>query len=142
MHGGADLFAVANVGEAAALRELGPGWPILLLSPLLPEEDRFIADYDLSATVSSADEVKRLDAAGRAAGRKISVHLKIDTGMGRLGVWHEEAERLHAAIAAAPSLQLAGVFTHFASPDEDAAFTALQRQRFLAALDQIGRAHV
>ena len=131
-----DLFAVANVGEAAALRELGPGWPILLLSPLLPEEDRFIADYDLSATVSSADEVKRLDAAGRAAGRKISVHLKIDTGMGRLGVWHEEAERLHAAIAAAPSLQLAGVFTHFASPDEDAAFTALQRQRFLAALDR------
>jgi alanine racemase len=134
MHGGADLFAVANVGEAAALRELGPGWPILLLSPLLPEEDRFIAEYDLSATVSSADEVKRLDDAGRAAGRKISVHLKIDTGMGRLGVWHEEAPALHAAIAAAPHLQLAGVFTHFASPDEDPAFTALQRQRFLAAL--------
>lgn len=134
MHSGADLFAVANVGEAAALRELGPGWPILLLSPLLPEEDRFIAEYDLSATVSSADEVRRLEAAGRAAGRKISVHLKIDTGMGRLGVWHEEAEHLHAAIAAAPHLQFAGVFTHFASPDEDPAFTALQRQRFLAAL--------
>jgi alanine racemase len=138
MHGGADLFAVANVGEAAALRELGPGWPVLLLSPLLPEEDRFIAEYDLSATVSSADEVRRLDAAGRAAGRRIAVHLKIDTGMGRLGVWHEEAERLHAAIAAAPHLQLAGVFTHFASPDEDPAFTALQRQRFLAALARCG----
>ena len=53
MHSGADLFAVANVTEAAALRELGPGWPILVLSPLLPEEDRFLAEYDLAATVSS-----------------------------------------------------------------------------------------
>ncbi len=41
MHAGADLFAVANITEAAQLRELGPGWPILLLSPLLPDEDRF-----------------------------------------------------------------------------------------------------
>jgi alanine racemase len=75
MHAGADLFAVANITEAAALRELGPGWPILLLSPLLPEEDRFLAEYDLAATVSSADEVARFDAAGRAAGRAISIHL-------------------------------------------------------------------
>src|ERR1700736_4080344 len=52
MHAGADLFAVANVAEAAALRELGPGWPILLLSPVLPEEDRFLAEYELAATVS------------------------------------------------------------------------------------------
>src|ERR1044071_262196 len=86
MHAGADLFAVANVTEAAALRELGPGWPILVLSPLLPEEARALADNDLAAAVSSENEVERFDAAGRAAGRTISVHLKIDTGMGRLGV--------------------------------------------------------
>lgn len=133
MHAGADLFAVANLSEAAAVRELGPGWPILLLSPLLPEEDRSLADYDLSATVSTPDEVARFDAVGRAAGKPISVHLKIDTGMGRLGVWHEHTAVLHARIAAAPHLKLAGVFTHFASPD-DAAFTAEQRRRFLAAL--------
>ncbi len=134
MHSGADLFAVANVTEAAALRELGPGWPILLLSPLLPGEDRFLADYDLAATVSTADEVARFEAIGRAAGRKIAVHLKIDTGMGRLGVWHEAAAALHAKISAAPHLRLAGVFTHFASPDDDPAFTDEQRRRFLAAL--------
>ncbi len=136
MHAGADLFAVANLTEAAALRELGPGWPILLLSPLLPEEDRFLAEYDLAATVSSADEVARFEAAARAAGREISVHLKIDTGMGRLGVWHEEAPALHAQIVAASHLRLAGVFTHFASPDDDPAFTAEQRRRFLAALEK------
>jgi alanine racemase len=140
MHAGAELFAVANIAEAAQLRELGPGWPILLLSPLLPDEDRYVAEYDLAATVSTEDEVSRLDAAGRAAGRPIAVHLKIDTGMGRLGVWHEGAPALARSIAASPHLRLAGVFTHFASPDEDPAFTEEQRRRFLAALDACGLA--
>ncbi len=136
MHAGADLFAVANAAEAAALRELGPGWPILVLSPVLPEEDPLLADYELAATVSTFDEVERFDAAGKAAGRTISVHLKIDTGMGRLGVWHEEAGALYDRIAAAKNLHLAGIFTHFASPDEDPVFTAEQRRRFLGALDR------
>ena len=136
MHAGADLFAVANVTEAAALRELGPGWPILVLSPLLPDEDGFLTEHDLAATVSTPGEVARFDAAGRAAGRRIAIHLKIDTGMGRLGVWHEEAPALYAQLAAAPHLQFAGIFTHFASPDEDPAFTTEQRRRFLAALDR------
>ncbi len=136
MHSGADLFAVANVTEAAALRELGPGWPILVLGPLLPEEDQSLADNDLAATISGPEEVARFDAVGRAAGRTLNVHLKIDTGMGRLGVWHEEAQTLYAKIGAAKHLRLAGVFTHFASSDEDPAFTAEQRRRFLAALER------
>src|ERR1044071_3270137 len=69
MHAGADLFAVANITEAAALRELGPGWPILVLSPLLPDEDQALAENDLAATVSSENEVERFNAIGRAAGR-------------------------------------------------------------------------
>ncbi|HNC23618.1 MAG TPA: alanine racemase [Opitutaceae bacterium] len=136
MHAGADLFAVATLSEAATVRDLGPGWPILLLSPLLPEEDRYLAELDLAATVSTAEEVARFAAVGREAGRPVSVHLKVDTGMGRLGVWHEQAPELQAAIAASPHLRLAGVFTHFASPDDDAAFTAEQRRRFLAVLDR------
>ncbi|HTQ31757.1 MAG TPA: alanine racemase [Opitutaceae bacterium] len=136
MHAGADLFAVANLSEAAAIRELGPGWPILLLSPLLPEEDRYLADYDLAATLSTADEVARFDAVGRAGRRPVPVHLKIDTGMGRLGVWHERAPELYAKIRDAAHIRLAGVFTHFASPDDDPAFTAEQRRRFLAALER------
>jgi alanine racemase len=138
MHAGADLFAVANITEAAQLRELGPGWPILLLSPLLPEEDRYAAEYDLAVTVSTDDEVARLDNAGQVAGRPVSVHLKIDTGMGRLGVWHEEAPALLGRIFASKHLRLAGIFTHFASPDDDAAFTEEQRRRFLGALAASG----
>lgn len=134
MHAGADLFAVANITEAAALRELGPGWPVLVLSPLLPDEDAAVAEGDIAPTVSSADEVRRFEAVGRAVGRPISVHLKIDTGMGRAGVWHEDAAALHAQLAAAPHLRLAGIYTHFASPDDDPEFTGEQRRRFLAAL--------
>lgn len=136
MHSGADLFAVANLSEAAALRELGPGWPILLLSPLLPEEDRYLAEYDLAATLSTEDEVQRFAAVGRSVGKPIAVHLKVDTGMGRLGIWHEHAPALCAQITANPHLRLAGIFTHFASPDDDPAFTEEQRRRFLAALRQ------
>jgi alanine racemase len=136
MHAGADLFAVANVSEAEAIRELGPGWPILLLSPLLPEEDRYLAELDLAATVSTEDEVARFDAVGRAAGKPISVHMKIDTGMGRLGVWHERAPELYVKIRNASHVRLAGVFTHFASPDDDPTFTGEQRRRFLAVLQR------
>ncbi len=135
MHAGAELFAVANVTEAAALRELGPGWPILVLSPLLPGEEQALIDGDLAATVSSIEELHRFEAAAARADRTIAVHVKIDTGMGRAGVWHEEAPALFTALAAAPHLRLAGVFTHFASPDEDAAFTAEQRRRFLHTLN-------
>lgn len=134
MHAGADLFAVANVTEAAALRELGPGWPILVLSPLLPGEYELLVDGDLAATVSSADEVTRIDAVGRQAERILPVHIKIDTGMGRAGVWHDDADALFASLARATHVRLAGVFTHFASPDDDPEFTREQRQRFLAAL--------
>jgi alanine racemase len=134
MHAGADLFAVANIAEAMTIRELSADWPVLLLSPVLPDEDRYLAEYDLAATVSSAEEVRRFDAVGRAAEKPIAVHLKLDTGMGRLGVWHTEARELHTAIRAAPGLRLAGVFTHFSSADEDPAFTAEQRRLFLTAL--------
>jgi alanine racemase len=134
MHAGADLFAVANLAEAAALREVGPDWPILILSPILPQEDRHVADLDVAVTVSSADEVLRFAALARASGRSLTVHLKIDTGMGRLGVWHEDAGELYQLIHDTSGLRLAGVFTHFSSPDEDPGFTALQRRRFLLAL--------
>ena len=134
MQSGADIFAVANISEAATLRELGPGWPILILSPLLPEEDRFIAELDLAVTVSTEEEVERFALAGQRAGRPMAVHIKIDTGMGRLGVWHEVAPALCDLVINNPHLTLAGIYTHFASPDDDQKFTAEQRHRFLAAL--------
>ena len=136
MHAGADLFAVATLSEAAALRELGPGWPILLLSPLVPEEDALILSHDVAVTVSSLDEVSRFSAAAAAAKKAIKVHLKIDTGMGRSGIWHEDAKTVFDAIRESDSLDLVGIYTHYSSSDDDPEFTATQRTRFRAALDQ------
>jgi alanine racemase len=137
MHAGADVFAVANIAEATTIRELSADWPILLLGATLPDEDRYLAEFDLAATVSSREEVARFDAAARTAGKPIAVHLKIDTGMGRLGVFHAQAREVYAAIRAAPGLRLAGVFTHFASADEDPTFTAEQRAQFLRTLAEL-----
>ncbi len=134
MHAGADLFAVANLTEAAAVREVGPDWPVLVLGALLPEEARFAPELDVAVTISSVEEVERLDRCAAAARRHLDVHLKIDTGMGRLGVWHEETAPVYRAIRHAAYLRLSGVFTHFSSSDDDPAFTAEQRLRFLAAL--------
>ncbi|MGZ0710039.1 alanine racemase [Coraliomargarita sp. W4R53] len=135
MQSGVDCFAVANVAEAADIRHMGAGWPILVLSPLLPEEDCFLIEYDLTATVSTQEECERLNALGQARGTSIKVHLKIDTGMGRLGIWHRDAPKLLAKIHQLPALKLEGVYTHFSSADTDPAFTQTQRERFLTALE-------
>lgn len=138
MQSGVDCFAVANVSEAADIRHMGAGWPILVLSPLLPEEDNFLLEHDLTATVSTIAECQRLNALGKMHNRAIKVHLKIDTGMGRLGIWHTNAAALLAHIRELPALQLEGVYTHFSSADTDPEFTQTQRQRFLAALATAG----
>ena len=137
MQSGVDCFAVANVAEAADIRHMGAGWPILILSPLLPEEDNFLIDYDLTATVSTLEECERLNTLGLDRNTVIKIHLKIDTGMGRLGIWHSHAPTLFERIRKMPGLQLKGVYTHFSSADSDPNFTQTQRTRFLVAIDAV-----
>ena len=129
MQSGVDLFAVANVKEAAEIREMASGWPILVLGPLLEEEDEALLEYDLIATVSSSSEFKRFGKLARKNNGRIRVHLKLDTGMGRLGVWWEEASELIKEIKASKEIELCGLLTHFAEPD-DFDFTLKQRDRF------------
>jgi alanine racemase len=137
MVSGADIFAVANVSEAAAVRELGPGWPILLLGPTLPDEDHYVLEYDAIPTVSSLGEVTRFQVLAERAGRILSLHLKIDTGMARAGVWHDRGHEVYAAIAQSRNLKLAGIFTHFSCADTDPVFTDQQRRIFLALLERL-----
>lgn len=135
MQAGIDMFAVANVGEAATIREIGgPGWPILILSAALREEMPYLFEYDLIPTVSSADEIAALEALAEAKRQRLRIHVKIDTGMGRLGIWHEQAGEVLAAARASKRLDLDGVYTHFAAAEKDLDFTELQRKRFTAAL--------
>ena len=85
MQSDVDLFAVANVKEASEIREMASGWPILVLGPLLEEEDSALLDYDLIATLSSISEIPRFSALARRRRSKIKVHLKVDSGHGKIG---------------------------------------------------------
>ena len=133
----ADLFAVANVEEAARLREIGSGWPILILSPVLPQEDYMLFTHNLIPTLSSFNEIHRFNEMAKEQSTTLKVHLKIDTGMGRLGVWHEHVESFLEALTQASHLEVDGVFTHFSCAPTNLEFTELQRNRFLTALKKV-----
>ncbi len=130
-------FAVANVREGSDVRYIAPQSEICVLGPTLPEEtETAIADH-LTLAVSDVAEAEALNALARSRGERISVNLKIDTGMGRMGVWHESAEELIQRILTLPALELRGVFTHFSSADTSEEYTQLQRERFLVAIEKI-----
>lgn len=138
MQAGVDAFAVANVQEAIQIREMGSGWPILILSPLLEQEYPAVITHQLIPTISSRKEALGYESLAKAHSKRISVHLKIDTGMGRSGVWYEEAADLYQKIRSCAHLELKGVYTHYSSADESLDYTELQRHRFSNLVDNWG----
>ena len=137
LQAGVDCFAVANVAEAAMLREIGHDADILLLSPTLPGELPRALALGLDITLNSLAEAQALAAAAEKSGLKAKVHVKVDTGMGRAGVWHEQAAELFAFVQAALGFEWRGVYTHFSDADSDADYTAGQRAIFLKLLELI-----
>lgn len=130
-------FAVANVHEADAIRETGAAENILILSALLPCEMEILVANRWIATVSGTDEFMRLAQTAEKLGMSARCHLKIDTGMGRLGLWHEDTSQWQAAIRMGKNIQVEGVYTHFSSADSSLEFTETQRARFISALNTL-----
>ena len=133
--GGARLLAVATAGEAAELRGGGIESPVLVMGAVSDEELPVALGARCELVAWTGEFVERLARAcgeSAAPGGAVRVHVKLDTGMGRLGTRDpEEALRVAERIAdAAPALELAGAMTHFASADEDPAFTSAQLARF------------
>jgi alanine racemase len=141
MRARADAFAVAKLEEARQLQEIGSGWPVVVLSVLLPEEYPEAVRMQVIPVVSSLAEVQLLEAEASRQQTKLGVHLKIDTGMGRLGIWHEQASNLFPRLLHSQHLRLEGICTHFSSADSDPTFTDLQRTRFLHCLDELPPSH-
>lgn len=134
LQAGASHLAVALVEEGAALREAGVDAPILVLGAALPEETLTGVSAGLTLTVCDPSMVHAAQAAALQAGRPAFVHLKLDTGMGRIGARTEgEVRAVLDALQACPRVQLTGAFTHFADADgADLAFTRQQLERFRA----------
>jgi len=115
---GADQLAVAILDEALILREAGFTEPILILGYTPPEAAPLVLANHLTQTIWDLDQGRALAAAASSSGGRAKAHLKIDTGMGRLGVSPAEAGPLAAALSRLSGLDLEGAFTHFARADD------------------------
>jgi alanine racemase len=131
-----DLFGVASLSEARAIRATGAQAPVLILGPALPEERQTIFDEALVPTVSNVEE-----ATGYAqwvhSGERMPVHFVIDTGMGRIGSSEEEAAQIFSAICAIPRLRIAAISSHLPVADEDQHYTERQLERFRAIASRL-----
>lgn len=133
---GADWLGVASVDEGCQLRAAGIKQPVLLLSPCPYWALQPALEADLTITITDAEQVVDLGVACSRSNRTANVHLKIDSGMHRLGIDPLRLEPVLKAISRDSAIRLSGVFTHFASADEKE-FTDFQTSVFKEALNRI-----
>jgi len=144
-NGWADWLGVATVSEGVALREAGVTAPILKLSNVLPWETETAVENDLRLAITCADEVRLAQAAAAKLGVTARLHIKIDTGMHRIGVEPGDAPSVAALIESLPDVELEGLFTHLAVSDAPAENEYTNQQLDLfdeavhAVIKQIGR---
>ena len=131
---GAGRLAVALVEEAVELCEAGCAAPVMCLGATPVEAAPVLVARQIEAPLTDLEGARALAEAARAAGRTAPVHLKIDTGMHRLGVRAEEITAFCAELRELPELEIVGVFTHFSSSQIDPEFTLRQLSVFTAAV--------
>ena len=135
---GAAMLACADIEEAIVLREAGVRAPILVFGALSVSAVDGIVTHDLTPTISTPGAARALQATAARHDVRLRCHLKIDTGMNRLGFRFDNLESTIPEVAAAPNLDIAAVYTHFATADDpDHPAFALQRERFEAVLARL-----
>ena len=129
-----DYFGVATIDEAMELRNAGITEPILIIGYTDSEDFLKLIDYDITQAVYDVSECERLSQVAVAAGTKIKVHIKVDTGMGRIGFpWDETGVEQALKLKNMPGLEIEGIFTHYAKADEtDKTYSYMQKERFLS----------
>ena len=130
LQNGAEVLAVANLSEAMALRQAGISAPILILSAVPPADIHEALRHELTVTLYDLEQAQSFDRAARDAGGRLRVHVKVDTGMGRLGVLASETMAFFRHLMRLPSLEIEGIYTHFSRADDDPAYTAQQLRVF------------
>jgi alanine racemase len=141
--GGAEWLGVAIPEEAAILRAAGVSAPILIMGCALPEQAEQIVALPAAAVVSYPAAAQALAAAARERGGSARVHVKVNTGMGRVGVRWSEAVPFIRQVAETPGLELEGIMTHFATADyEDQTSARTQLARFRGVLEEAASAGI
>ncbi|GAV21903.1 alanine racemase [Carboxydothermus pertinax] len=136
---GAKRFAVAIVDEGIKLREAGILEPILILGHTPPDDLERLLFYNLIPTIHHRDMALAYQDKLSQLKRNIICHLKIDTGMGRIGFWHDDLTSI-AEVFTLKNIEVEGIYTHFARSDEkDLSFSRLQLERFNNLLSYLAR---
>ncbi|MCF8215310.1 MAG: alanine racemase [Chlorobium sp.] len=132
-------FGVANIQEAVSLRTEGglqkKAAILAFSSPLMAQIESYLR-HDIEMTICSFDILRAAEATAAACGRTLSVHVKVDTGMGRLGLPPAETMELLRAIRNSPYIDLKGIYTHFAEGSKPGGYTSLQLDRFKGLVTQ------
>lgn len=136
-------FGVAFLAEGIQLRKAGIDRPVLLLGGIYSGQERKCIGYGLSTVIFNLEQARALDAAAGKLFRKARIHLKVDTGMGRLGIHHLDAPRFLAELKGLRNLEMEGIISHFASADEldedGRRFTEIQSEIFSGVLETARR---
>jgi len=137
---GVDYLGVATTDEAILLRCSGIKIPILIFGAILNREALPVIKYGITQTVPNIEVAEFLSSFARRLCKRLKVHMKIDTGMGRLGVWYEEAISFIKQIKKFRNLELEGIYTHLPSADEkDRCFTNQQLLHFNRLIEELER---
>src|SRR3990172_10619353 len=140
---GASWLGVALPEEGVSLRRQGVTVPILVMGPTPPDHGSVLLEYRLDQMVYHPLHARALSEVRGDSGARLRVHLKVDTGMGRLGILPSEAPAAAREIVQMPRLEFAGIMTHFAAADAlDQGHARLQQQRFLEAVREVEAAGV
>ena len=135
---GVEYFCVGSPDEGIELRKAGIKEPILVLAEVLKSQYDDIIQGDLIQTAASRETIKALNKVGAEAEKQIKVHLKLDTGMGRIGFFPEEMIEVYQLAKGLKNIKIEGVFSHLARADEeDKEFSYQQLQRFKSALKEL-----
>lgn len=141
LEAGATRLAVARTMEGIQLRQAGVEAPILVMGYAPPEEVLLLARWNITPTLVTLEQARRLSQEGSKLGRKHPVHIKMDTGMGRFGLLPDEVVDLVRAVARLPGLEMEGLYTHFSVADEvsesSTAYTRRQFQTFVNVMAEL-----
>lgn len=121
-----DFLGVSDVKEGIRLRKIGIKKPILLFESTLKQFAKQIVDYKLTPTICTMSLAQELNRYALKTKKQVDIHVKVDTGMGRLGVWHEGAQEFIFKLHRLKQLRIMGIFTHFPAADSDKNFTQKQ----------------
>ena len=139
---GVEFLGVSDISEGILLRDNGVKRPILIFENTLKDQAGLLLKYRLTPTICTMSLARDLNRYAQKKKKKIAVHIKVDTGMGRLGVWYKEAPAFIRKIKEMKHLKIEGVYTHFPVADTDPKFTQTQIAQMRALIAELNRQNI